>query len=692
MIERLRAVPAWAWLTGIVALSFVVRAWLARGMLGPFIMVDELIYSEMAKSFAAELDVAVRGLSARGYGAVYPILISPAYALFDRIPDAYAALKTINSLVMSLAAVPAYLLARRVVSQWLALLAALLAVAVPSMVYTATVMTENAYYPIFLFGALALVALLERPTLRRYVVFFVLLGVVFGTRSQGVVLAAAAVSAPLLLGLFRRGAFRATIWSYRWLYGVFAATAALGLAAQAARGRPLTGLLGSYAVVGEAHYDVSKAVHFVVYHLAELDLYVGVIPVAAAIVLTARARSLDEPLKVLLAVTIALLGWTALVVGTFASRFADRIQERNMFALAPLLVVLLLAWIERGAPRPRVLAACAATASALFVLAIPFDRFVTTSAVSDTLMLLPWWAIQLHLRIGWLEWLAFLAAAAFAAAFLLLPRRFALALPLIVLVYWLVASRPIWFGPYPYGVRQAGAGGLFQGIRGVERDWIDLAVPAGSDVAVLWTGLSDRFTVNQNEFFNRSVGQIYYTGAPTPGGVGELPVVVEKSTGVVRLEDGRPVRPGYILTDGSVEPDARPVARDPLLGMTVWKVNGPLVLAKTKTTGLYPNDTWSGPRVTWSREHCRGGTLTVSLSGDAQLFPDGNTVTASTGERVSVVPNKVAKLRVPVVPRGGTCIVRFDVAPTAVPSEVIPGSTDDRVLGAHFNAFAYDPR
>ncbi len=35
------------------------------------------------------------------------------------------------------------------------------------------------------------------------------------------------------------------------------------------------------------------------------------------------------------------------------------------------------------------------------------------------------------------------------------------------------------------------------------------------------------------------------------------------------------------------------------------------------------------------------------------------------------------------------CSVVFTVAPTAVPSEVIPDSTDDRVLGTHFNAFAY---
>ena len=353
VVDRLRAVPAWATLSGIVVLSFAIRAWLARGMLGPFIMVDELFYSEMAKSFASDLSLTIRGIPAPGYGAVYPILISPAYALFDRIPDVYATLKTINSLVMSLAAVPAYLIARRVVGKWLALFAALLAVAVPSMVYTATVMTENAYYPVFLLATLALVALLERPSALNHVLFFAALGLAYLTRSQAVVVAAAAVTAPLLLGLFQRGAFRSTVWAYRWLYAIFGGGALLVVAAQTARGMPLSTLLGSYAVVAtDRTYDLGKAAHFVVYHAAELDLYVGVIPVAAAIVLTARARSLDRALQVLLASTIALSFWTLLVVGTFASRFADRIQERNTFALAPLFLILLLAWVERGAPRP----------------------------------------------------------------------------------------------------------------------------------------------------------------------------------------------------------------------------------------------------------------------------------------------------------------------------------------------------
>ena len=59
----LRAVPAWAWLTAIVAGSTVFRALAARGMPGPFIFIDELIYSELAKSFAAGGHFLVRGVA-----------------------------------------------------------------------------------------------------------------------------------------------------------------------------------------------------------------------------------------------------------------------------------------------------------------------------------------------------------------------------------------------------------------------------------------------------------------------------------------------------------------------------------------------------------------------------------------------------------------------------------------------------
>src|SRR5207247_1128448 len=80
------------------------------------------------------------------------------------------AAKAINGVVMSLAALPAYFLARRLLQPGLALVVAALTVAVPSMLYTGTLMTENVFYPLFLVVALALVAMLERPTPLRQVV------------------------------------------------------------------------------------------------------------------------------------------------------------------------------------------------------------------------------------------------------------------------------------------------------------------------------------------------------------------------------------------------------------------------------------------------------------------------------------------------------------------------------------------
>jgi hypothetical protein len=58
---------------------------------------------------------------------------------------------------------------------------------------------------------------------------------------------------------------------------------------------------------------------------------------------------------------------------------------------------------------------------------------------------------------------------------------------------------------------------------------------------------------------------------------------------------------------------------------------------------------------------------------------------------VRLEANEQRKLRVPLPDGLETCIVRFRVSPTAVPAEALDGSSDRRVLGAHFNAFAYEP-
>src|SRR5947207_731030 len=121
-----RRIPVWLWLLAIVVASADFRLLLAGGVAAPFIMVDEVIWAELGRGFADKGEPLVRGVAGPGYSVVYPLVISPAYALFDNLPRAYAAVKLINSVVMSLAAVPAYFLARRVVGQGLALLALVL--------------------------------------------------------------------------------------------------------------------------------------------------------------------------------------------------------------------------------------------------------------------------------------------------------------------------------------------------------------------------------------------------------------------------------------------------------------------------------------------------------------------------------------------------------------------------------------
>jgi hypothetical protein len=386
-----------------------------------------------------------------------------------------------------------------------------------------------------------------------------------------------------------------------------------------------------------------------------------------------------------------MIATSTLVVGAFASRFAsDRVQDRYLFFLAPLLVAVLAAWVELGAPRPRVPLVVGAVVAIGLVVVFPYVRFIGEPAKSDTFGLLPLWTANAHLLAGSYRATVLAVALGLVALLAFVPARQAIVVPIVLLGLFVVLSRPVWSGPH--GVLRSGEGALFQGIRGVPRDWIDERVAPGDEVAVLWTGRADRFTVNQNEFFNRRVGRVYYTSQPTPGGIGETPVRID-ADGVVRTPTGGTVNAPYALLDGSVTPDGRVVARDDL-GTTLWRLRGPLS-SLTSVSGLYPNDTWSGARVRWKRLRCMGGRLLVGLHSDPTLFAGRLTrVTASVRGKpvasIAVAPEGTATLRVPLEAENGTCIVRFTVSPTRVPAEVIPGNTDDRELGAHFDSFVQE--
>jgi glycosyltransferase involved in cell wall biosynthesis len=679
--SRLARVPIWAWLAGLVILSAVFRYGLSRRVVAPWIMVDELIYSELAKSFAQSGHFLIRDVHAGAYGVVYPLLIAPAWRVFNSVPDAYAAAKTIGSVLMSLTAIPVYFLARRVLMPIPSLFAALLAVAVPSLMYTGTLMTETVFYPLFACVALALVLALERPTIQRQVVLIGLCVLAFLTRSQAIVLIPAVATAPLLLAWLDRRRLR-MLADFRVLYGVLAAGVVGVLAIQFARGHSPYDVLGSYSVTGHATYRPDQVLKWVLYHVAELDLYLGIVPFAALVLLTFVGRSLDRPLRVFLAAALPLTAWLLLEVGAFASALSPRIQERNLFYVAPLFLIALLAWIERGMPRPPRAAAIAAVLAAALPGALPYHSLIDVPAESDTLALLPlWWLQETVVGMDTIPVVVVAAAAAIGLLFLSISPRYALVLPAVVLLWFAFATERI--ERFDHGFPKASIGALYQGITAPRRDWVDAVVGRNADVAFVFSGKDKTHhpdTLWENEFYNRSIGPVYDLRQPSMGGLPETQVT-QRADGVL-LADGKPVRHAYVLSEESVPLAGAVVARDDLKGMALRRTHG-FVRIGYRVQGLYPNDTWSGKRVTYTRLRCAGGTVTAHMLRDPNLVR-GRQIVRAGGRSVTFGSSDETDLSVPLRPLNGVCRAVFTVTPTAV-----PGPTDPRVLGVHFLEFRY---
>jgi hypothetical protein len=459
-----------------------------------------------------------------------------------------------------------------------------------------------------------------------------------------------------------------------------------------ARGRSPADALGNYSVTGSGGYEFWPALKWLVWHIAELDLALWVVPFAAAIVLVANARHLDRNLRVFLAASVSLSLWLVLVVAVFASRYSGRVEERNLFYVMPLFLIALLAWIERGQPRPSraTIAAAVAAAALPGTLSFPF-LLGGVNSESDTLGLRPWWYLR-NVLVGedTVALVAVLVALALAAAFLWLPRRWAAMLPALVAAGFLSVWLPLQL--WDYGFPKAAEGAWFQGIGRGDRDWIDARVGRDADVAAIWTGRgTNYFTIWENEFFNRSLRRVYDLGTPLPGEMPEIPLHVDRASGELRTPEGRPLRARYVLTDALLRLEGRVLARNSLRDLVLVEPRGRARLT-LRITGLYPNDTWSGPEAEWIRTDCNGGSLTVRVSSDPSLFPRGQTITAHSGSVTRVFRLSPKQERSFTVPIPGRCDVRFAVTPTAVPAETLPGSSDTRRLGVHFNAFDYRPK
>lgn len=589
---RLATVPLWAWLTGIVLMSTWVQIVVGRGIQSPTVFFDELAYSELSRSFAASGHFLIRDAPTTAFGPLsrlYPMLVAPAYRLSSNSPHAFAFIKAINAVLFSLAALPTYFVARRILDKSLALVAAILAVAVPSIIYSGMVMSESAAYPAFLLCVLAMVASLAEPRGRRQLAVLAAIAVAFSIRAQALVLVPAYVTAILLLAWVetkpstRLSDLRRNLARYKPTWFALGGGATLALALQVGRGHSALALVGSYGVVAGG-MELRSVPKWFVYQLADLDLYVGVVPLAAFCVLAYRAMSGkgSRQLRVFAVVAVSLVVWLGLQIAVFSSSVwgLGRLHERNYFYVVPLILIGFLAFFEVEGARDRRSALVAGIVTSSLPATLPFAELWKGARI-DSLALLPWGNTFIS---GGKAPLAMAIFATVLSAFVFAPRHF---LPILV---GIVALNFLVIGSAANSQVRHSAG-LLGDVR-VNQTWIDDAVGPTAKVTAVWfpsrmacvpfsqLGWYEReLMLWENEFFNRSLTTVYYAGAPLdsfPSGR----LVVDPHTGMLSSVGRKPFSPHYLVVGEEVRVDAPVVAHDLQTRSVLYRVHGwPRVIA-----------------------------------------------------------------------------------------------------------------
>ena len=150
---------------------------------GPRVHPDEERYVIAASSLVEGEGLTLRGAD-YGFGPLLALMLAAILRLAGSVDSAYDWFKAANALLFALTAVPVYLLARRLVSGWWAVLAAGLAVTIPSSISVATVMTESLSYVATAWALYAIMLALERPTVLRQFAVLAATAVAFLTRPQ----------------------------------------------------------------------------------------------------------------------------------------------------------------------------------------------------------------------------------------------------------------------------------------------------------------------------------------------------------------------------------------------------------------------------------------------------------------------------------------------------------------------------
>jgi hypothetical protein len=675
-------------------------------------MLDELVYAELSKGIADHGSYELRGEPSLVYSVLYPFLLAPAW-LADSVPTSYGLLKTINVTLMTAASVPVYLLARRVVSPGLALVAVLLTLVMPAFVVSGALITENAFFPAFLLAAYAMTLAVERPTLARQGFALAAIGLAVGVRFQGLVLLAVFATAVLLRLVFDQRARGASVRA-RWPIVElrrYVPTAAVVLFAasgyviyKVAQGRSFSSGLGAYAGVTAVDYSLQDIAYWIGLHFIELGYAVGLVPISALIILLGlawrSARDFTTAERAFLAVAASTVVWLVITVGTYASHFADRIEERNMFHVAPILFCALVLWLARGLPRPRVLTAVAALVPALLLSLLPLEKLLQPEAWTDSYSLFGLLRVsEFFDSFGTTKVLLVAAGLGAAAMVVFLPARLAGALLPAGLALFL-----LWGSYAVYGPIEDYSQSLARVSGSRSQDWIDDRIGTSPRADFLFAAGADpgreAAVVWQTEFWNRSIGRVYYL-KPFPLSFPQREATVDPRTGRITTAEGGPGGPASyaVVHEPFAVAGELVVRRFPL---ALYRIDRPL--RATVLSDGFHSDNWTGKQASLSVFETPGnrrGRLEVFLSRQDRSYP--NPPRAGVAARLARIDGAgPASTRRALVDDRRTRTLTFATPPppfrldvtvdrTFLPTDL--GVEDSRELGVRFDyRFTPSPR
>lgn len=578
-------------LAGALVVSFVALSALALLVPTPRSLADEVRYVIAAGSLADGDGLRIRGASF-DFSPAYPTLVA---GLLAAVPDrdaAYPLIKVLNALLFTLAAVPLYLLARRLLPPRWSIGVALLSLVLPASAGVSLVMTESAAYPAAVLAILAVVLALERPTVTRQLAVLGTVAVAFLVRTQfAVLLPAFVVGLALIWALVpsrrpRRLRDLRTLWP---TLGVVVLGLVVVVGAPLVTGRTPVGLPSAYAELWDS-YDVGAVAKLVAYHLADLEIYLAVIPLAVAPIVLQRlirqARAGSRQAGAYVAAFLAINAAAVLVAAAFASTSAGfgHLHDRYLFYVFPLWLVAFAVWLHEGLPRP-LLATVLGVALALVLPTVtPFALIAAEDGQEAGAAVTHLWSAVNNLAyerlpdaVSGRRVLALFVVTLLAVAFVV-PRRIRRTLAVASVAGVLAVSTAV---AWRDSIETAED---FQAILPDERTWVDEALGDHEATTLYVSAPCTRARRSANallltELFNRRVTHAAHVVDPDPSLLPTTSLDVSRN-GTLTTRSGRTFRADAIVAATGVALRGRRLATGTTIPLALWDVDGAVRLAR----------------------------------------------------------------------------------------------------------------